>query len=846
MPSNIPPPVDTGNSGLALLIIFGLLILTAIVVFFVVRGRLRLRTNAKRFLNSVFLEIQVPKDIAEKDSMREPQKEEKDIISVAEQLFASLAGKESHAVRDFLNAGEHIAFEIVNVDKKISFYINCPRHLQEVLERQIHAQYPKASIEKVKFYNIFKPDTVTAAAEFSLSKKYYYPIRTYKSLESDPLASIANSLSKLTENESGALQLIIAPASRGWRSEANQVALKIQQGKTPATVERGLSSRVLHEVGSAMTSRAKHAADQRRDLTGEHSPINLTPMQQEIVKKLEEKASKAGFGVNLRVLIASASKAQAEAHLRNILSSLMQFAQPPFNSFKVKSTESKRIVTDFVYRVFREPGRSFLLNTEELASLWHLPTKFTETPNIKWLSAKRAPAPVNTPTAGLTIGINIYRGVKTPVHIQTKDRMRHMYIIGRTGTGKSEFMKNLIIQDIKAGEGVAVVDPHGELVEGVLEHVPEARAEDVVYFNPADTERPLGLNMLDVKRIEMMDFAVQEMISIFYKLVSDPAMIGPMFEHNMRNVMLTLMADRQSPGTIAEIPRMFTDAEFQKYKVSKVIDPVVRNFWEKEMAKTSDFHKSEMLGYLISKVGRFVENQMIRNIIGQTHNAFDFREIMDDGKILLVNLSKGLTGEINSKLLGLILVAKLQMAALSRADMSESKRRPFYLYVDEFQNFVTDSFATILSEARKYQLGLTIAHQYLGQLVQAAGVQGAGSNDLKSAVFGNVGTLLCFRIGVEDAEVMTKEFDPVFNEFDVINIERYNAYVKLMIDGTASRPFNMGTLSPAAGGSADRAVAIKELSRMKYGRPRAEVEAEILERSRLAEQSVTAGIESSR
>jgi hypothetical protein len=313
-------------------------------------------------------------------------------------------------------------------------------------------------------------------------------------------------------------------------------------------------------------------------------------------------------------------------------------------------------------------------------------------------------------------------------------------------------------------------------------------------------------------------------------------MIGPMFEHNMRNVMMTLIADREYPGTIAEIPRMFTDVEFQRYKVSKVSDPVVRNFWEKEMAKTSDFHKSEMLGYLISKVGRFVENEMMRNIIGQPQSAFDFRQVMDEQKILLINLSKGQTGEVNSKLLGLIIVSKLQMAALSRADIPESQRKDFYLYVDEFQNFVTDSFATILSEARKYKLNLIIAHQYLGQLSTAAPGAPNTSNKIRDAVFGNVGTMASFRIGVEDAEVMAKEFEPVFNEFDVINIERFQAYLKLMINGTASRPFNMMTPPPPSGGSRDVAEAIRQMSRLKFGRPKTQVTAEILERSQLGAQ----------
>jgi type IV secretory pathway TraG/TraD family ATPase VirD4 len=427
------------------------------------------------------------------------------------------------------------------------------------------------------------------------------------------------------------------------------------------------------------------------------------------------------------------------------------------------------------------------------------------------------------------------------------DRRRHTYIIGRTGVGKTEIMKNMAVQDIQNGEGLCVIDPHGDFIEDILPHVPKERAEDVILFEPADIERPMGLNMLEAPDEAQKDFAVQEMISIFYKLVTDPAMLGPMFEHNMRNAMLTLMADEEHPGTLVDIPRIFTDTDFQKYKVSKLTDPLVRAFWEKEMAKTSDFHKSEMLGYLVSKVGRFVENGMIRNIVGQPRSSFNFRKVMDEGKILLVNLSKGRIGEMNAKLLGLIIVSKLQMAALSRADTRESERKDFYLYVDEFQNFITDAFESILSEARKYKLNLIIAHQYLAQLEQGAGAQGAGSKSLRDAVFGNAGTMVTFRIGVEDAEAMAKEMAPTFNEFDLVNVERFNGFIKLMINGTASKPFNMATyaLPKPTDRQKEVAEAIRQLSRLKHGRPRAEVEAEIMEATMVADMMAAgpAGIE---
>ncbi|PIY78579.1 MAG: hypothetical protein COY82_01735, partial [Parcubacteria group bacterium CG_4_10_14_0_8_um_filter_35_7] len=530
----------------------------------------------------------------------------------------------------------------------------------------------------------------------------------------------------------------------------------------------------------------------------------------------------------IRIITSGKTEEIAERNLSVILNSFSGYSTYEYgNSFKVKRLgKNVKLINNFIYRHFDEK-RKFILNTEEMASLWHLPLPTTETPNIKWLQAKKAPAPTDVPKEGLLLGTNVYRGVETPIRIKKDDRRRHVYIIGKSGVGKSWLIQNLVRQDIQNGEGVCVIDPHGDLVEGILESIPKERADDVVIFDPSDMARPVGLNMLEAKTEEEKDFAVQEMISIFYKLFS-AEMIGPMFEHNMRNVMLTLMADSVNPGTIAEIPRMFTDTEFQNYWIEKLTDPVVKTFWEKEMAKTSDFHKSEMLGYLISKVGRFVENEMMRNIIGQTHSGFNFRDIMDNKKILLINLAKGKTGEVNSNLLGLIIVSKLQMAAMARAELPEEKRHDFYLYIDEFQNFITPSIGTILSEARKYRLNLIIAHQYIGQLVVG------NDTKIRDAVFGNAGTMISFKIGVEDAEIMAKEFAPVFNEYDVINVERYNAYVKLLIDNQATRAFNIRAL-PVERGNPEFAKSIKELSRLKYGQDRKIVEEDILRRTRLGE-----------
>jgi hypothetical protein len=819
----------------AMLILAGLVLLFLVIFFYYAKRHwYHTKVIVPRTLDWVFLEIQMPQQSAEDQGQTKTEEDKKNLIAVAEQLFTTLS--EAGGQKGFFQPKDYISFEIVCVDKKVSFYINCPKRLQELVEKQIQAQYPHAFIEVSRGYNPFQKGGEVEVTELRPSKKYFYPIRTYKSMESDPLNSLTNAMSKLLEQEAAVIQCIVSPAGTAWQREPRHIALEIQQGKHPELVEKNKLYRALIEIAQGVNPLAPKTG-QKDDLTGQYKPIQLTPMQQEIVKRLEEKASRAGFKSNIRIITSSTTPGNARLHMNNLVAAFLQYNMPPFNSFKVRKRAKSDSVKDFIFRVFRDYGTSTILNTEELASLWHLPTPYLETPNIKWLLSKKAPPPINLPKNGILLGRNVYRGQESQVFMQPEDRVRHTYIIGRTGGGKTEIMKYMAVQDINNGDGLCIIDPHGDFIEDVLPHVPKERAEDVILFEPFDVDRPMGLNMLEVTSEEQKDFAVQEMISIFYKLVTDPAMLGPMFEHNMRNAMLTLMADETHPGTIVDIPRIFTDTDFQKYKVSKLKDPVVRSFWEKEMAKTSDFHKSEMLGYLISKVGRFVENSTMRNIVGQSKSAFNFREVMDQGKILLVNLAKGKIGEINAKLLGLIIVSKIQMAALSRADIRESERKNFYLYVDEFQNFITDAFASILSEARKYRLGLIVAHQYLGQLQQAAGAQGAASSDLRDAVFGNAGTMIAFRIGVEDAEIMAKEFAPTFNEFDLVNVDRFNAYIKLMINQTASKPFNMATypLPKATPESEAVAAAIRQLSRLKYGRARAEVEGEILEASQVAD-----------
>jgi len=527
--------------------------------------------------------------------------------------------------------------------------------------------------------------------------------------------------------------------------------------------------------------------------------------------------------VNIRVLSSAQTQARAEEILQHLLSAFSQFSLAAINSLEPKEVyrrDLKKLVYDFSFRNFNEKQTS-ILNLEELASVYHFPTHFIETPYIKSVKSISAPPPADLPADGVNlIGKVLFRQEEKKVYFASReDRRRHFYIIGQTGTGKTSLIRDMIRQDIENGEGVAVIDPHGDLVEDTLANIPKERVDDVVLFEPFDMERPCGLNMLEYDTPEQKDFAVQEMIAIFMKLFP-PEIIGPMFEHYMRNAMLALMADQQNPGTLVEVPKMFTDQNFLIERMKNVTDPIVRNFWLKEWASTTGSTRSDMLGYVVSKLGRFIENEMMRNIMGQSHSGFDLSKIMDERKIFLANLSKGLTGEVNSSLLGLILVSKMQMAAMKRARIPEAERKDFYLYIDEFQNFTTDSIATILSEARKYKLNLTIAHQYMPQLKQ----------EIRDAVLGNVGTMGSFRIGAEDAENLEKQFSPAFSKYDLVNLDNFNLIAKMMIDGKVSTPFKM-QLMPFHQGKKEIVEPIKKIAKLKYGKPRAIVEQEIAERS---------------
>ncbi len=805
-------------------IVFGVVILLLIVALYVLRRALTVRSVSDHIVYLVKLPKERPEDNSQAMSVQQLREE----IAKGEGLFTAIGGlKAQRGVSHWLRGrNDHFGFEIVAHNKVIAFYVVAPREHRNYLEHQLNAIYPDAVIEEVRDYNIFRPNSVIVAATAHTKSENILPLKTYQKDDADPLNSIINAMSKVGDQEGLSVQYIVRSARGDWHSRARQVAHKAQ--------ETGSLSEAL---GSGFAKEAMSMASDIGKTLKSPSPVDnkivkkLSAKEEEALKGIEEKNSKAGLDVNLRLIASAPTETRARAMINELSASFSQYNYYEYgNSLQVSlQKNSTNIIRDFIFRRFKEHN-CFILNTEEMASLYHLPLKNAETPNILWLTAKQAAAPVNLPTEGLLLGTNTFRGVSHEVKIKSADRLRHTYIIGKSGVGKSFLLANMAIQDVLAGHGICMIDPHGDLIDEVLLRVPPERADDVVIFAPADIERPLSINLLefDPRYPEQKTFVINEMIGIFDKLYDLKATGGPIFEQYMRNAMLLIMSDPSSGSTLMEIPKVLADAEFRNLKLSRCNDSTVVDFWRKEAEKAGgDAALANVVPYVTSKLTSFISNDMMRPIIGQQNSSFNLRDIMDSQKILLVKLPKGIVGELNAYLLGMIIVGKILMAALSRADLASSERKDFYLYIDEFQNFTTNSISQILSEARKYGLGLIVAHQYIGQLTNK------GDSSIKEAVFGNVGTIITFKVGSEDAEFLKKEFSPVFNEYDLINVEKYTAYVKLLIDNATSRPFSMKTLPLPTEKRDDMPGKLKHLSRMKYGQHRDKVEAEILERSKI-------------
>lgn len=800
---------------------------------FVVAGSfLRFRSNINQSMN-MDLEIirvsKMEKPQGQPDGRKQAEMWKEEIGAMEQLLTAISSMKDARSTIARLFWGTPcVSFEIANSSKseEIIFFVAVPKKFRESVEKQIHSFFPNAVLERSEDYNIFFPGSFTEATVLKLKNRYTLPIKTYENLDVDPLNAITNALSKLnTISEGAAIQLVMRPAGTRWRMKGKKIAQKMQQGKRLKEADRSVLASVGKGVGDTIYAMAGPSKKENPNFPSEPKPVQLTPEEQELVKSIENKSSKTGFKVNLRLVASAGTEERAKEILGQLENSFSQFENGNINCFQIKKRVKKKDITyDYIFRNFKEED-AVILNNEEIASVFHLPISTTETPKIKWLKSNAAAPPLDIPKEGIILGFNEYRGTKTTIRISDSDRRRHIYTIGQTGVGKSNFLQEMAKQDAREGRGFCFIDPHGDAIEDILTSVPKERAEDVIIFDPADVSRPFGLNIMeyDPARPEQKTFVINELIGIFDQLYDLKQTGGPMFEQYMRNAMLLVMEDPESGNTLMEIPKVLADESFRAMKISRCNNPVVVDFWTKEAEKAGgEAALANMVPYITSKLTAFISNDMMRPIIAQQKSTINFREIMDNKKILLINLSKGKIGEINARLLGMVVVGKILMNALSRVDTPEDQRVDYYLYLDEFQNVTTNSIAQILSEARKYRLCLILAHQFIGQLKE----------EISKAVFGNVGSMVAFRVGPEDAEFVEKNFAPVFTKQDLVNVDNYHGFARILVNNVLTKPFNISTFPPTHG-SQEIANAFKELSRLKYGRDKDIVNREIMERTKI-------------
>ena len=807
------------NAVITIIVVVVVALLIGGIIFLQYRKTLREAKNYERGLKMVPMYIHIPPSSDDLEvGVRDERDYTEEIISQAQVMYSIIASTATKGFKSKIYGQRHMSFEIVAHDGLVHYYAVVPAVLTDVIMQAVAAAYPSARLEEVEEHNIFSRTgklSGTIGGEFVLKKNYAYPIATYQESKRDASRAILNALSTFSKEDGAAIQLMIRPAFEGWTKNSVYEVSNIKKKK-------GVAS---NSLGDIFKPKNLMEALWKPPTVDENKPEDkqLTSLEQSLIEAIEEKTRYPGYETLIRVIVSSNTAAKSQALLKNIIAAFSMFDSSTNNGFKFNMAKDiEELVTAYVFNFFPQSISQNILNSVELASIFHLPDQHNiPTSKLQRQMAKQVDGPVQAMEEGFLLGYNEFRGVKKQIRLNENDRRRHVYFIGQTGTGKSTLLENLAFQDMMDGRGFAFIDPHGDSAEKLLGMVPKERVEDIIYFNPGDMENPVGLNLFEFETQDQRDFLIQEAIAMLYKLY-DPGhtgIIGPRYEHWFRNAALTIMSD-PAGSTFIDIPQVFNDQAFTDEKLKHVTDRTVLDFWYKEMAQTSEANKSEVLGWFVSKFGAFLSNEMMRNIIGQTKSGFDLRDIMDKRKILLVNLSKGKTGELNSQLLGMIFIMKFQAAAMGRANIPEDERVDFTLYVDEFQNFATDSFATILSESRKYRLSLVLANQFMTQL-----------NDMiRESVLGNIGTVISGRLGITDAEILQKKFAPTFDAEDLTKLPNYQTITSVLINGVPSAAFNMRMLPPMAKSNAQLQDAIKKLSAAKYGHPRKEIEVEIFAR----------------
>lgn len=802
------------------------------IIYFQSRRVLTEQKNFERGLKMVPLYIHLPPPSDDTEvGMRDIRDVTDENISKAEILYGIIASTLKKGYKSKFYGQRHVSLEIIGTRGLIEFYVAVPISMVDVVYQAVVSAYPTAVLEEVAEHNIFSEVggiSSTLGGELTLKENFAYPISTYQDIKRDPINSLLNALSTLDKEDGVGIQVLIRPAEDGWRKSASELAKNKRKGKDS---HKGLDMKAVSWFTTALEALWKPPEEKSG---GGSSDEPLSSHEEGIVAAIEDKTKKAGFETTIRVITSSNIAQRSQTLLNNVVASFSLYDSPGKNGFKYTPAQDiEEFVTAYIMRFFPPMHNKNILNATELATLYHFPQQDNiPTSQVTRQGSKQVDGPRNVPDTGLLLGYNVFRGTKKPIRLSDVDRQRHMYVVGQTGTGKSVFLENLALQDMINGNGFAFIDPHGDTAEKLLSMVPKERTEDVIYFCPADSDYPLGLNIFEAETDDQKDFVIQEVINVLYKLY-DPqrqGIIGPRYEHLFRNAALTVMAGPDG-GSFIDIPKLFRDKDYVAQKLKYVTDQNVLEFWQKEMPQSQRSNEfGEVVSWFVSKFGAFLSNAMMRNIIGQIDSSFDLRDIMDNKKILLVNLSKGRTGELNSRLLGMMFVMKFQAAAMSRANIPEDDRVDFALYVDEFQNFSTDSFATIMSEARKYHLNLIVANQFTTQL----------TDEIRDAVFGNMGTIVSFRVGQNDVESLSRYFQPLFDGDDLLRVPNYNTIVRTLIGGVPTQPFSMATIPPLGNPNPELGQALKQLSAAKYGRPREAVEKEIFARLKTKE-GVTAG-----
>jgi hypothetical protein len=792
------------------------------IVFMHSRRLFREQKNYERGLKMVPLLIHLPPPSDDIDGGGRDRRDVVDEnISKAQVIYNIIASTVQKGFKSQFYGQRHFSFEIVGVKGFVYFYAAVPIALVDVVRQGIVSAYPTARLEEVPDHNIFSQVgkiNGTLGGELVLKEPFAYPIATYQDLKRDTMQSLLNALSSLDKEDGAAIQILMRPANPSWRKTASAVASKKRKGEDS---KKGAAS-MAGSIGKELLFAAVRPPEEKKDEGS--SKKELSNLEQSILDAIDEKTRYPGYEVMIRLMVSSNISQRSQTILSNIVATFSLFDAPGKNGFKyTPAKDIETFTTNYILRFFPQNKNKTILNSIELATLFHFPDQSNvPTSQLTRQDSKQVDGPRNIPDKGLLLGYNVFRGVKKAIRLDLQDRQRHMYVVGQTGTGKSTFLENLALQDMLDGNGFAFVDPHGDTAEKLVSMVPKERTEDLIYFSPADVDYPMGLNLFEFSSADQKDFIIQEVLNMLYKLY-DPqhtGIMGPRYEDMFRNAALAVMADPDG-GTFIEIPQLFRDPQFLKQKLQHVKDQTVLDFWQKQFPASQRSNEAgEVTAWFVSKFGAFLSNEMMRNMIGQTKSSFNLREIMDNKKILIVNLSKGRTGDLNSKLLGMIFVMKFQAAAMSRANIPENERVDFSLYVDEFQNFSTDSFATIMSEARKFHLNLIVANQFTNQL----------TDEIRDAVFGNMGTIVSFRVGQNDVDPLTRYFQPVFDSDDLLRVPNYNTIIRTLVGGVPTQPFSMATLPPLGNPNPRLAEALKKLSAVKYGKPRANVEKDIFAR----------------